>query len=276
MATIQFTHPQVRNGAILAVDTGPDMIRWSYSLNTANWPTYGGEVVQILSVAIEDVEIVGTCRNYKQMENIYSYFLEFVQIASQGRGNDPKAGQTAYNQQPMLLHYNERDWTMKIVPRSLPGFRKGRDVVAPEWRLSAYVVDDSEDIQELQDLVRNGVSLFGEDFELTGQVGYIAENPFSDPFAGQDEKDTKDGKKKQPNMEFDPTRTAAAWKEVGDFYNKIIPSWLEGDFDSVTKQFGSSPAFLHWGDPETSGSGDQRTRAVGGAADAIDEIGKGL
>jgi hypothetical protein len=270
MATIHFTHPQVRGGAPLAVDTGADMIRWSYTLNTANWPTYGGEVVQILSVAIEDVEIVGTAKNYAQMENIYSYFLEFVQIASQGRGKDPKAGQTAYNQQPMLLQYFERDWTMKIVPRSLPGFRKGRDVVAPEWRLSAYVVDDSEDIQELQDLVRAGVSIFGEDFELTGQVGYIAQNPFSDPFAGQDPKDGK----KQANMEFDPVRTAAAWKEVGDFYNKIIPSWLEGDFDSVTKQFGSSPAFLHWGDPETSGGGggkaDQLARAVGGAADVND------
>jgi hypothetical protein len=250
-ADLIFTHPQVRNGGPLVITTGADSIKWSYSLNTVSYPTYGGEVVQILSVAINDVNVMGTCRSYAQMEDIYSYFLEFVQIVTQGRGSDPTAGVSSYNQQPMTMQYVNRDWTFKIVPRALPEFRKGREVVAPEWRMSAYMVDDSYDLQELQDLVRMGYSLHGEEFELTGGIGYTAANPFSDPFT--------DGKGGQEH--FDPDKTRAAWEDVGDYYNKIIPSWLQGDFDSLTQNFSASPAFLNWGHPsESDKSADEQRR----------------
>src|SRR4051794_31156530 len=96
-AELIFTHPNVRSGTPLTVTTGADMIRWTYTLNTANWPTYGGEVVQILSVAIDDVNIQGTCRNYAEMENIYAYFLEFVQIATQGKNTQRNPGVTSFN-----------------------------------------------------------------------------------------------------------------------------------------------------------------------------------
>lgn len=233
---IIFNHPYVNGGTPLVVHTGADHIKWSYSLNTANFPTYGGEVVQILSVAIEDVTIHGVAGSYAQIEEIYGYFVEFIQIASAGRGKDPVAGQTAYNQQPMLMQYPHRGWAMKIVPRSLPRFRKGRDVIAPEWEIGAYVVDDSDDVQELKDLVLQGTSVQGDSFELTGAVGFQAANPWSDPFP-------ENGGK----VDFDPQKTAAAWKGYGDYYSNIIPSWTSGDFSAITSSFASSPAFLRFG-----------------------------
>lgn len=250
-----FAHPHVREGNPLIVRTGADAIKWSYTLNTASWPTYAGEVVQILSVAIDDVTIIGTLHSYEEMENIYSYFLEYIQIASQGKGADPKAGTTAYNQLPMTMRYPARNWTMRVIPKTLPGFRKGRDVVAPQWRVQAHIVDDYADVEELKNLVLEGVSVQGEDFELTGEIGYNPHNPWSDPFP-----------ENKGRVDFDPDKTREVWNHYGDYFSKIIPSWLENDFSSITSQFGAKPAFLQgWGRGSSSedGTPEQEQRAEG-------------
>lgn len=249
--TVMFVHPYVRDGAPLLINTGADMIRWAYSLNTASWPTYAGEVVQILSVAIDDVTITGTAHSYEEIENIYSYFLEYIQIASQGKGQDAVAGVTAYNQLPMIMRYDTRGWTMRVVPRTLPGFRKGRDVVAPEWQIQAYVVDDYADVEELKNLVLDGISVQGQDFVLTGETGYNPNNPWSDPFP-----------ENKGKVDFDPTKTRSVWNDYGDYFNKIIPSWLDGDFSSVTSLFGAKPAFLQWGQGTQSNNGPTQTPAT--------------
>src|ERR1700756_3668718 len=88
----------------LYVQTGADNINWTYTLNTQRYPTYGGEVVQILSCFIDTLTITGTLpriqsrdqgapRSDAGMEDIYQYFLQYMQIASQGG-----AGTTAYSE----------------------------------------------------------------------------------------------------------------------------------------------------------------------------------
>jgi hypothetical protein len=45
--------------------TGLERVAWGYTLNTANFPTYAGEVVQILSCYVEDLEITGVVQTYR-------------------------------------------------------------------------------------------------------------------------------------------------------------------------------------------------------------------
>jgi hypothetical protein len=62
MASCTFYHPDIpssndgrRPGPYLTVDTGLDEASWSYNLNTVAFPTYGGEVVQILSCNVGEL-----------------------------------------------------------------------------------------------------------------------------------------------------------------------------------------------------------------------------
>src|SRR5579884_427636 len=101
MPSVFFAHPQL---GTLSIDDGVDEIQWAYNLNTATFPTYGGEVIQILSVFIDDVTIGGTVATYHQMEAIYRFFAAYMQIATQGRNPVPNIKDsvtgTAYNLQP--------------------------------------------------------------------------------------------------------------------------------------------------------------------------------
>lgn len=141
-SAVTFSHPNSAVGT-LTIETGIDTAQWSYNLNTQVYPTYGGEVVQILSVYIDDLQMGGSLSTYSQMEAIYSYFAAYMQIATQGRSATPNAGDTAYNQQPMTFTYPARGWEFEIMPMSVPGFYMAQDVVLPAWQLTAHVVDDS-------------------------------------------------------------------------------------------------------------------------------------
>lgn len=221
---IIFEHPN-KNVGQHVITTGANEIFWSYELNTANFPTYAGEVVQILSIFIGDITITGQLANYKQLEATYSYFLKYMLAATQGDDN----GGGNYDERPIRMTYPHRGWELYLQPKSLPGFRYGRDVVAPDYKITAAVVDDLGDVGELKDLVKEGIALAGDDnkFELTGEIGYKAQNPFSDPNPGVDH--------------FDSEFTKEAWKKHGDYFNKLIPSYLDGDFDELTNGFASSP-----------------------------------
>lgn len=66
---LEFYHPEV---GYLRVNTGADRMAWGYSLNTAVYPTYAGEVVQILSCYIDNLEITGSIQTYADLEEIYT------------------------------------------------------------------------------------------------------------------------------------------------------------------------------------------------------------
>lgn len=227
---VGFSHPEIGS---LIINTGLERVAWGYTLNTANFPTYAGEVVQILSCYVEDLEITGVVQTYSDMETIYSYFLSYVQIATQGdprRGQDP--GHTAYNQHPMTFCYEHRGWEFTVMPKDIPGYRKGREVIVPEWRIVCHVVDGTGDAENLEALIIQEAELkaqFGEEFGLVGKIKFVDENPFSDPFTSR-------------GTDFAANRSDA-FNQIGDFYSKLLPSYLQGDFDSLTGGIGSKPAF---------------------------------
>src|SRR3954464_14172738 len=113
MPTILFEHPNIDNA--LSVETGANDISWSYNLNTQAYPTYGGEVVQVLSTNIQNLTIQGEVRSYEKMEEIYQWFLEYMMIVTQGIGD--KQG---YVETPVTMTYPHRGWQMAIRPLQLP------------------------------------------------------------------------------------------------------------------------------------------------------------
>jgi hypothetical protein len=226
-----FSHPQVGS---ITVDTGADEIGWAYNLNTANFPTFGGEVVQILSVYIDDLLVKGTIRTYTDMEEIYNFFASYMLIATQG-----SKGVGSYDQTPMTMTYSPRQWTFSIQPIGTPGFTYDRETVAPQWQLQAHIVDNTPDVEALKDMVVTQV-LNGEDnqnFALSGIIspdsGDPANNPFSAPGTTQ-------------GNTFKPLTEAQTQEDIGkyaDYYNSLIPSYMKGDYESVFSEIGSKPAF---------------------------------
>jgi hypothetical protein len=218
-----FTHPKAGK---LTVDIKPDQITWSYGLNTVSYPTYGGEVVQILSCFIEDMVIAGTTRNYRKLEEIHRYFINYIQIATQGGGG-------SFDPRPIQMRYPHRGWTFGIHPKGLPRFQYGRDVVAPVWMVVSAVAEPDQDLEAkvMDKAMMEAVESSG-DFKLfgkvTGNIGYEPDDPFRTPFVTS----------KKPGTEL-----RNAYGDLGDFYNKLIPAYLNSDFDELSADY-SRPTFF--------------------------------
>lgn len=218
MAAVTFTHPLIR--APLNISVNPDQVTWAYGLNTASTPTYGGEVVQILSVYFDDMTIAGTVSSYTELETIYSWFIAYMQYATQGRN------QPSYDQRPVTFSYPERQWRFDIWPKALPGFRYGRDVVAPTWTVVAAVTEtsDGDSTSSLSDLIKQSatfdksnsdLSLFGKATADFGTTGDLQNNFWASP----DSDPTRS-----------PSQTVSSWasqlaKQEGDNFNKFLSSY---------------------------------------------------
>jgi hypothetical protein len=132
----------------------------------------------------------------------------------------------------MYFKYPHRGWKFKIIPTGTPGLRYSRDLVAPTWKLNAHIIDDTGDVKQVSELIREEVELqaqTGDEFGLEGKIKYIPDNPFSDPV-------TKEGNK------FVPEELDKRFKEIADWYNNLIPSYLEGDFEQLIGTTNSRPA----------------------------------
>lgn len=208
-----FEHRLIKDD--LRIQTGANQITWSYGLNTAVFPTYGGEVVQVLSAYTDNLVIQGEINRYRRLEEIYKWFLRYMQISTQAGG---------FHDEPVKMRYPTRGWEMKIKPMGLPGFRLGTDVVAPTWQLEAHIVEQDRGMVRLtmQEAAKKGFD-FGT---LHAGIGYDEDNPFTDPAARK--------------SKYDPEEQSRA---IGDFYQNLIPAYLEGDFETLyTSKFGSKPA----------------------------------
>lgn len=171
MPVINFVHPLMNRP--LSVETGADSFQWSYETKTATFPTYGGEVVQILGVFIDNLTIHGTVRSYAEMETIYGWFVEYIELATQGNGPDP-----SYSEEPVVMFYPERGWRMTIQPISVPGFHLSSDTVAPQWQIQAAVYEADPEITKLTlEKAVQGIT------DLNANIGFDEDNPFSDPKA---------------------------------------------------------------------------------------------
>jgi len=250
MAGIQFRDPSRGEDNTLSVQVKPNSIEWSYQLNTANYPTYGGEVIQILSVFIEDMTITGSIGSYREMEEIFAWFVEYMEGATQGNTGQ---GADGYKSTPVHMYYEERGWTFHLIPKSLPSFKYGRDIVVPEWTMQAAVVEPDWGIgqqayKELGEAIlpesgktymtTQKVSLFGKATLNTSSVADGKDTAFDfkvdDPFSGPTTKQYEEGK------------VRGHYKDLSETYKQLIPAYLAADFRSLNADY-SKPAFLSGG-----------------------------
>lgn len=255
MPEVYFTHPVVdrTNGGPLRISTGANEITWGYGLNYQTYPTYGGEVVQILSAYTDDLAVQGDVRTYAEMEHIYEWFLSYIQTSTQV-GNE-KLGVEAFNQTPITFAYPARGWEQNIFVTELPGFKYGRDVVIPQYQIKAHVVESRGDLNDMivdaateRALERRGFDLdqFGR---VTAGIGFIEENPFSDPFPKLDK------------TEIDE-KTRDLYKQLGDYYTSFIPAYMESDITGKLADYGSVPAFLRGGTGAKDSPGNEVGESV--------------
>ena len=123
----------------LIIPTGADEITWGYGLNTKRTPTYGGEVVQILSMYADKMTIKGTCRTYNEMNKIYEYFKNYISYTTGAKGLDTKR-----HQKFLKFRYPARSWSFVIMVEDISGFRMSKDIAAPVWSLTAEIVSEND------------------------------------------------------------------------------------------------------------------------------------
>jgi hypothetical protein len=236
-----FSHELVNGGEPLVITTGADEIGWSYALNVAEFPTYGGEVVQILSVFIDDVMIEGTVRQYKDTEEIYSFFMEYFTIATQGSS---AVSADKYSQVPMIMEYAHRGWRFEIQPLDAPGFTYAMEMVTPKWQMKAHVVDKTPDVSKLQNLIVQEL-VSKEQFSLKGVISPESGNPAQNPFIAPG---TFQGDK---FVESTAKQAAEGVTKIGDYYNSLLPSYLNDTFFQAETAVGAKPNFGNEGFGET-------------------------
>lgn len=242
MATTTAISFQHEYAGTLVIDNGLDDAQWGYNLNTVTFPTYGGEVVQVLSVYIDDLTLMGTCATYKQIEAIYGYFATYFQSATQGKQPNNIAGDVAnggsYNRYPVFFSYPHRNWYFKIFPKMVPGFHIGREVVTPTWQLTAHVVDDSPDLALIKDGIKaiatQGKLPDGGTLSINGEISPTQGNPDTDPFQ---------------TYTAGIAQQQATIQKYSDYYNSLLPAYAQGDFSALTGGIGATPSFGVAGNP---------------------------
>lgn len=123
----------------LVIRTGADEITWGYGLNTKRIPTYGGEVVQILSMFSDKMTIAGTCRTYNEQRQIYEYFKTYIAYTTGAKGVD-----TERHQKFLRFRYPARKWSFVIMVQDIGSMRMGKDIAAPTWSLTAEIVSEND------------------------------------------------------------------------------------------------------------------------------------
>ena len=243
-----FVHDNPKIGS-LVIDNGLDQCSWAYNLNTAVYPTYGGEVVQILSVYIDDVTIGGTVSTYSQAEAIYSYFANYMQLATQGFGSTAAPNQ-AYIAIPMTFTYPARQWSFSIYPKSAPGFSYSFDTVAPTWQVTAHVEDDNVNLIPIKNAIQSAVTnqLNLQSFQgLNDEISPDSGDPDTDPFQ------TYTG------------NASTGLQNAATYYNSLISAYSSGNFSSLTGGVASGPTGTPSATPATQSATSSSAQSIDNA-----------
>lgn len=234
---VTFTFPNQYVGS-LTIENGLDQAQWGYNLNTQTYPTYGGEVVQILSVNIGDISMGGSIATYRQAQVIYSYFARYFQVATQGiTGTPDPSTYSAYDERYMTFSYPQRGWQFQIQPKTAPGFRWDIETVNPTWQMTAHIVDSNNEggnLSDIQQAIKNQVvaglmSSSQNDFfnNTNEQIGPPTGNPNTDPFQTYDE---------------GAENAETALGGLSDYYTSLVSSYQSNNYTAITGNLGSKPA----------------------------------
>ncbi len=237
MPDLTFSHKAIDRD--LTIQTGANSIQWGYGLNTQTMPTYGGEVVQVLSAFVDDITIQGDLKTYKKLEQIYKWFLEYIQIATQSN---------QFDEHPVHMYYPERSWHLKIKPMNMPGFREATDVTAPQYQIVANVTEGDPAMEKYtMEEAKNKNFDFSN---ITAGIGWDDDNPFTDFYA--------------QGSNYDLQQVTG---RITDWYQNLIPSYLNHNFDDLFKTgfFGSKPLLDNSSNDKGKGGGQDNQTGPGSA-----------
>lgn len=157
-----FSYLDKRGGSkSISLIVPPHSISWSYSLRTSVEDTYGGQVIQILGVQIDNFKLSGYIpRGFWGLGN--NYFNEatdkeyytgeddafkngIVHLANFFRDFFAAKTQNSFTTENMKFEYPHYGWTgakaIAIIPFEFPRVRLANDEILPEWELECSVVE---------------------------------------------------------------------------------------------------------------------------------------
>lgn len=201
-STLRFSYGPMKRP--LVIPTGANEIVWSYKLNTSVTPTYGGEVIQILSAMVGPVRIGGQTRDNVQLAQIYDWFRSYMTIAGTGKRNET----------PLLFEYPERGWSMYLHVTGLKGFRYAVDLIAAPWAIEAEVVGDNN----LNALSKHTMATFTTSLtkEYLQNVGYGT---------------ARGGSQRHLIDPLDPINQTGNLSNIGDNFQRLVAAWSTKEVD---------------------------------------------
>jgi hypothetical protein len=259
---VVFSHPSIKHDLVLRLP--PTEVQWSYQLNTSTTNTYAGQVVQVLSVAFDNMSITGQFgkegphgarvvknrlvrRTDDNWNTPYTYgvglvqmtawFKEYFQIASQGTTKQN------YDQRAVRLTYKgakniapdegktESRWL--IYPTSFPSYRRTNEDYAPEWRVEAEVYEAPGTLVQ----VEKDAAIE----RLKRASLYTPINKYSDPIAQflPDTYMSKNAKTRNALIDQALIKANQASLEYVDIYNEMVPGLDIEDLRYLLLQGGS-------------------------------------
>lgn len=260
-----YTNPNNNTKMSLPLRLPPTSIQWSYSLNTNKIDTYGGQVIQVLSINWNQLTLQGrfgkegphgrilnsdntiTGRkasdywNYNS-NNLYAiglsqmtaFFQQYFAQASQGF--DRKlTGAGNYDQVPMTVSYvgglDAQEGSWNVYPISFPSYSRSNEEFAPQWQVTFEI--------EEADYAVNYSVMIKELDSLQPGVGYIPYNMYSDPlgqFLTTDQSRTQTAISLAAQL-----YNSALDVTVDHFYNNFLPNATSNDYAQMLLNGGSIP-----------------------------------
>lgn len=213
-------------------------VSWTYTLNHNIQDTYGGQVVQILGVSIDNLTIRGNFAGFdphwgvdgsgksRHGDRAWSnspYASGIVQMAEWFRSYFEQTTQGAYGQQlktsqrysekTMLFTFPARGWRFVMRPTAFPSVVLDNETNAPEWVVQAEFVEDAEQNQAFVSSVTD--QAYSQIEQLKEGVGWERNNPLSGWIT--DDGETYDG--------ITPT----------DALKKLLDSWEESVWNNFSE-----------------------------------------
>ena len=181
----------------------PNGISWTYSLRTKIEDTYGGQVIQILGVQIDNFKIsgyipvgfwgrdndyiLGSGDNQYYAGESFAHKNGLVHIANFFRDFFTLKSQNSYITNNMVFNYPHYNWGgtnpgIAIIPYDFPRVRIANDEILPEWELECSVVEflSSHFVSQATTAAKNQLNYLPEG------IGFTKFIEWSDPTATSD------------------------------------------------------------------------------------------
>lgn len=232
--TFSFKDKKSNKTKSLSLIVPPDSISWSYSLRTVVEDTYGGQVIQILGVQIDNFKLSGYIpKGFWGLQNNYfneatdqEYYIGeenafkngIVHLANFFRDFFASKTQNSFSTENMKFEYPHYGWTgnkaIAIIPFEFPKIRLANDEILPEWELECSVVEYKSSHFEGK-VSKAAKTNLADRFNNLGEgVGFAKFIEWSDPSATSSIEVTEQAKKLGASYasfvkQFDPQESGA-------------------------------------------------------------------